>query len=274
MTNTSKVVIDASSTGLGMFFRKAWRYRSVLLTLAKRDLKIKYANSVLGVAWTMLQPLTGLLIFTFFFNLVINIEVPGGDYALFAFSGMTAWYFFSYIMYQSGSSFIQGQELMKKIYFPKILLPLSKVLVGFVELALSLFVLFVLMAVKQIWPTWHIVYLPLFVIANMIVGLSISLWLATLTIQYRDLHHILPYLVNFGIWLTPVFYPSTLIPDKYSHFLYFNPMAGVIEGYRFALLPDYPFDLHYLWGIGISAVLFILGILFLRKVEDGITDTI
>lgn len=274
MSNPVKVVINEDSDTLSAFLKKIWQHRSLIVTLAKRDLKIKYAQTYLGAAWTILQPVTGLLIFTFFFNNVIKIDVPGGDYALFAFSGMTSWYFFSYIIYQSGNSLIQGQELMKKVYFPKLILPLSKVLVGFVDFGLSFIVLLILMMIKGILPGWQIIFLPLFIVLNVIVGLSISLWMTTLSIQYRDLQHILPYLVNFGIWLTPVFYPSTILPANTAYLLKYNPMAGIIEGFRYCLLPGYTFDMGYFIGIGISLVVFVLAILFFKRVEDRIIHLI
>ncbi len=267
-------IIDSGPDSFRVYLKNLWDYRLFILTLAQRDLKIKYAQTYLGAIWAILQPLTGLFIFTYFFSKVIKLDIPGVDYALFAFSGMTSWYFFSFILSQAGSSLQQGQDLMKKNYFPKLALPLSKVLVGLVDFSLAFVVLLGLMLVKGVVPEWKILFLPLFIFLNIVVGLSVSLWLAALSVQYRDLQHIIPYLANFGIWLTPVFYPTTILPSTASYILKYNPMAGIIEGFRFALLPGYGFDMGYLIGIGISVVLFVGALLFFRHIEDKVSYSI
>lgn len=268
-------VYSSEPDSLKDYFVRVWNYRSMLLILAKRDLKIKYAQTALGLVWTIIQPLTGLLIFTFFFNEVIKLPgIPESGYAVFAFTGMTSWYFFSFLVYQASTSLINDQDLAQKIFFPKIILPLSKVLVGLVDFAVSLGLLFILLLIKGIAPGWQILLLPLFILLNIAVGLSVSIWLSALTIRYRDLHHIVPYVVNFGIWLTPVFFPATLIPDKYSALLYLNPMAGVVEGFRWSIWEHTDFNPMYFIGIGISLLFLVVGVLYFKKVEDEMIDII
>ena len=270
-----KTLISSEKDSLKVYLQKIWLHKSLILTLAKRDLKVKYAQTSLGLLWTAIQPLTGLLIFTLFFNKVMQIDdIPESGYAVFAFTGMTSWYFFSYLVYQSSTSLLQNQELMKKIYFPKLILPISKVLVGLVDFGISMILLVLIMMFNGILPSWHLVFLPFFILLNILVGLSVSIWLSALTVKKRDLQHIVPYLMNFGIWLTPVFFPATLIPEKYRSLLYLNPMAGIVEGFRWCIWEYGEFDIYYIIGIFLSILLSISGIWYFRKVEDQIVDYI
>ena len=270
-----KTVYSAERESIGTYFKKIWTYRLFIIVLAKRDLKIKYAQTSLGLVWTIIQPITGLAIFYLFFHLLVALpNVPDTGYAVFAFSGMTAWYFFSYIVYQASTSLINTQDLAQRIYFPKIILPLSKVLVGLVDLGISLVILFVLMLIKGITPGWQTLLLPVFVVMNIIVGLSVAIWLSALTVRYRDLQHIVPYIVNFGIWLTPVFFPATLIPDKFSWFLYLNPMAGIVEGYRWCIWQYDGFSFMYFTGLALATVVLLFGVYFFKQTEDEMVDVI
>jgi len=222
----------------------------------------------------MIQPLTGLLIFTFFFNYVVKVDTGGIPYPLFAFSGMISWYFFSSLMAQSGTSLMQSQYLIRKIYFPKLILPISKSLTCFAEFGISLLLLFAIMIITGYYPSINILFLPFFILLNLITGLAIGLWLSALTIRYRDFYHIIPYLINFGIWLTPVFYPATLIPHKIQFLIYFNPMAGIISGFRWSLLGGAPPSVNYLFSFAFVIIIFITGLYYFRKMETKIADLV
>jgi lipopolysaccharide transport system permease protein len=270
-----KTVYSAEQDSIGTYLGKVWMYRSFILVLAKRDIKIKYAQTALGLLWTIIQPLTGLAIFYLFFHLLVALpEIPDSGYAIFAFSGMTAWYFFSYIVYQASTSLINAQDLAQRIYFPKIILPISKVLVGLVDLGIALAILLVLMLILGVYPGGEVLLLPLFILLNAIVGLAVAVWLAALTVRFRDLQHIVPYIVNFGIWLTPVFFPATLIPEKFQWFLFLNPMAGIVEGYRWCIWQYDAFSVMYVVGLGVAFVLFIAGLFFFKRTEDEMIDVI
>ena len=257
-----------------VYLQRCWDYRYLLWGLAKRDLKAKYAQTVLGIAWSLLKPLTGLVIFTLFFDKLIKIDTQEIPYPVFAFTGMTAWYFFTYIISAGGTSLMESQDLLKKVYFPKLIMPISKVLVGFLDFVLSFLLLILLMVFTGHGLRWQIVFLPLFIVLNMITGLSIGIWLSALTIRYRDFYHIIPYLVNFSIWLTPVFYPGTLLPEQYSWALYINPMAGVIAGFRWALLGDIFPDVYYLVSFFIVVALLVSGFFYFKFIEKEIADLI
>lgn len=257
------------------YLQKVWKFRFMILLLARRDLKIKYARTSLGLIWSVVQPMTGLVIFYLFFNYLIAVpSIPDCGYTVFAFSGMTAWYFFSYIVYQGSNALIQGQELSQKIYFPRIALPISKVMVGSVDLLVALLLLLIVMLILSVPLSWHLMFLPLFVLINAAVGLSIAIWISALTVKHRDLQHIVPYIVNFGIWLTPVFFPASIVPGNFSWMLYLNPMSGVIEGFRWCLWGHTGFLPEYFTGIGISLIVLVAGIIRFNRTENNMMDII
>lgn len=249
-------------------------YRNILFTLSVRDIKAKYSQTFLGILWSVLQPLTGLLIFTIFFAKLIKVDTHGIPYPLFAFTGMIAWYFFVFIVNQGGMSLVDSEYLLKKIYFPRLILPISKVLVGLVDFGISVILLLVIMIISGHLPKLTLVYFPIFLGLTILSGLSVAIWLSALTIRFRDFQHIIPYLVNFGIWMTPVFYPTTLIPQKYQFVLYLNPMAGIIGGFRWCLLGDVRPPIQYLVGIIIMVLVFITGLIYFDRIEREIVDLI
>lgn len=267
-------VIDAKSENPWTYLKKVWEYRAMILSFAKRDIKIKYSQTVLGILWSVIQPLTGLVVFTFFFDKLIKLDTLDTPYALFAFSGMISWYFFSYIVHSSHEALLVNQEIIKKIYFPKLILPLSKVLVGLVDFLIS-FALFIIFALFfKVIPSWTCLLFPIFLILNIVVGLSISIWLSAMTVRYRDFYHIVPYLINFSIWLTPVFYPATLLPADYNWLLYLNPMAAVIAGFRWSLLGGDMPSVYYLISFVPMFLLLFLGIRYFIKIEQNIADVL
>jgi lipopolysaccharide transport system permease protein len=267
-------IIEPAKKPVLTIVRQIYQFRSILYTLAKRDVKAKYTQTVLGILWSVIQPLTGLLIFTIFFDKLIKVDTNNIPYPLFAFSGMVAWYFYTFIVNQGGTSLVDSQYLLKKFYFPRLILPLSKVLVGLVDFGISVILLIILMIILGGMPSFLILLFPVFLLLAVLTGLSIAIWLSALTIRYRDLQHIIPYLINFSIWLTPVFYPSTLVPESYHFILYLNPMAGIIAGFRWCLLGDLIPSINYLWGILPVIFIFISGIYYFIKIEREIVDII
>ncbi|MBT4732505.1 ABC transporter permease [Candidatus Woesearchaeota archaeon] len=267
-------IIEPAKKPVLTIVRQIYQFRSILFTLAKRDVKAKYTQTVLGLLWSVIQPLTGLLIFTIFFDKLIKVDTNNIPYPLFAFSGMVAWYFYTFIVNQGGTSLVDSQYLLKKFYFPRLILPLSKVLVGLVDFGISVILLIILMIILGGMPSFLILLFPVFLLLAVLTGLSIAIWLSALTIRYRDLQHIIPYLINFSIWLTPVFYPSTLVPESYHFILYLNPMAGIIAGFRWCLLGDLIPSINYLWGILPVIFIFISGIYYFIKIEREIVDII
>jgi lipopolysaccharide transport system permease protein len=275
MNTVDQVTIINGRRGGGFdYLRKVWKYRFIAVAVARRDLKIRYSQALLGFVWAVIQPLTGLVIFTVFFERLIKIKAPDMPYPLFAFSGMAPWFFFSHIVHNAGVSLVESRDLIRKVYFPRILLPIAKALVGLVELGVSLILLIALMLLLRRSTNWSIVLLPLFALLNIGVGLSVAIWLSALTIRYRDFHHIIPYLVSFGIWLTPVFYPVTLIPPRLEWLAYWNPMAATIAGFRWSLGGGAALDGRYLVSFLPTAGLLVSGFTYFRRIENEIADHI
>lgn len=271
----SQTLLTSKGEKFSQYLHKVYQYRALAITFARRDIKVQYAQTALGFLWSVIQPLTSLLVWTFFFDKLIDVNTGEIPYPLFAFTGMTAWYFFVHIFSHAGTSLVNSQDLIRKIYFPRIILPLSKVLVGMVEFSISLALLFIIMLLMGVKPTANLVYLPIFIFFNIVTGLAFGIWLSALTIRYRDFQHIIPYFVNLGIWLTPVFYPSTLIPAKYSFFIYINPMAAVIAGYRWVLFGHAQIakiSPYYFFAFIPVILLLVTGFIYFRKNEATIAD--
>lgn len=269
-----ETVFEGGTEPLGRYLGRVWKARRLILTLAWRDVRITYAQTFLGILWAAIQPLTGLFIFTLFFSWMLKMDTGNVPYPLFAFTGLMSWYLFSALLRNAGTALISSQDLIRNLNFPRIILPLSKAFSSLPEFGISLVILLVMMLVLGHYPGWQIIFLPIFLLLNVFTALSIGIWLSALTLRYRDFQHIIPYILNFGIWLTPVFYPTTLIPEQYSYVLYFNPMAGIVQGFRWCLLggdmPSPMFGFSFLAVI----VLFFSGILYFRRVERMVTDLV
>lgn len=267
-----KTVITAENDSLVEYLANAWKHRNLVLTLAKRDIKIKYAQTAIGVGWSVIQPLTAVIVFTLFFGVILDMETAD-PYPLYVLSGIACWNLFNYIFSQGSTSLMNSQDLIRKLSFPKIVLPASKVLVGLVEFGVVMLLLIPLFIWYGTPVLPNLVLLPVVVFFLCVFALGASLVLAGATLRNRDLHHITPFLVNFGIWFTPVFYPISLIPDAYADFLYLNPMASLIEVFRWTLFGG-EVNLFAALGVLISVIFLVLGVIYFRYVEDQIADKV
>ena len=253
------------------YLKEVMQARNLILSFALRDLRIQYAQTYLGIFWSLIQPLTGLIIFNFFFQRVIplHLNVP---YAVFAFTGILGWFYFTALVGQVGVVLMLNQALIKKIQFPRLVLPLSKALVGLVEFSISLALLLIMLLVFGIGISSKIIFLPLVILANIVSGLSVGIWLSALTIRFRDLHHFIPFLIGFGIWLTPVFYPTTMVPENYKWIYYLHPVANVIALYRWIFI-GLPVNF---WQVGcslaIATIMLIAGLFFFIRNEKFMAD--
>lgn len=269
----TRTIKASSLNNRSLHLKKVWQYRALLLAFAVRDIRTQYAQTRLGILWSFIQAITAALIINLFFGLLIKLQITGIPYIVYAFPGMMAWYYFSYIVNYSGTSLVQSQHIIKKVYFPKLILPLYKTIVGLIDFFIW-FILLLIMLVYYSHPlSINILFMPLCILFNIITGLSIAIWLSALTVRYRDIFHIIPYLVGFGIFVTPVFYETTMIPQAYHYLVYINPMAGVIAFYRWCLF-DMSLSVNYLWGLIPTFVLFVSGIYYFRSVEGKMADEI
>ena len=273
-----KTVVDADKQKLSLNLRELFQYRDLFVILAYRDLRVRYAQTFLGFFWAFLQPAATLLIFTVVFGKAVKVDTGGVPYPLFAIAGMTAWTYFAFVMNQSGNSIIGAQEMVKKIYFPRLVIPLSKAVVGFVDFAIAFLFLAVLLVVYSFVPSANILYLPIFILLTIISALAVGIWLSALTIRYRDFQHVVPFLVQFGLYATPTAYPAETIinnlPDWAVFLYYMNPMAGVVEGFRWSILGGAaPSDYAYVSFVLIG-ILFMSALFYFRKVERVMADIV
>jgi lipopolysaccharide transport system permease protein len=270
----SKLVIDPRERSIWFNGKELFAYRDLFLILAYRDLRVRYAQTFLGVLWAVLQPLCTLLIFSLVFGRAMQVNTGGVPYPVFAMCGMCAWSYFAFVMSQAGNSIIGAQGMIQKIYFPRLIIPLSKAVVGFVDFVISFIFVLGLAAWFGVVPSGNIVFLPLFILLTIITALSVGIWLSALTIRYRDFQHIVPFLVQIGLYATPIAYPNSLIPERFQLLVHLNPMAGVVEGFRWSILGGQaPHPYAYL-SFGLALVLLLTGLLYFRKVERIMADIV
>ena len=269
-----KQIRAGSTLTASQYWSRLYSYRAMIYSFALREIKAQYSQTLLGILWAAVRPLLGLLIYTFFFHYLLKVDTGDLPYPLFALCGIMPWLYFTYLVGDAGVSVLQSTDLIKKVYFPKLILPLSKVLVGLVDFSIAFLVLMVLMLITGYLPTIKFVFFPIFIILNVVTGLSIGIWLSALTIRYRDFHQIIPFLIGFGIFLTPVFFPTTLIPAQFHFLIYINPMAGVIEGFRWCFFEGETLSLNYLIGFGPVTVLLITGFFYFKSIEGEMSDIV
>lgn len=255
---------------------EVWSYRELLYFLTWRDVVVRYKQAVLGVAWAVFQPLLTMVVFTLVFNQLLDVKSPDPSlpYAVFSLSGLLPWQFFSGAMSRASVSLVANSNLLTKVFFPRLVIPLSAVLAALVDLAISFIILLVMMAAYGIAPTWHIVFLPLFVLLAIITALAVSLWLSALDVLYRDVQYLVPFLVQLWMFLSPVIYPIDRIPPAFRSVFAINPMTGVIGGFRWALLGQ-QFPGGPLWiSIGVIVLLFGGGLFYFKRVERTLADVV
>lgn len=255
-------------------FKELKEYRDLFFSLAWRDVKVMYAQTVLGFSWAILQPLIQIILFTIIFGKVAKVSTGGIPYFLFSSVAVIPWIYMSQSMTLSSESLISGQHMLGKIYFPRLIFPMTPVLSRLINFGISLFIIFGVMLYYRVFPTWNLILLPLFVITMMLISSAAGLWLSTLAIRFRDIKHIMPFFVQMLMYTAPIVYSASSIPLKYRMFYSLNPIVGVIEGYRACLLGT-PVPWQYIWpGIVTAIVLFITGAFYFRRMERIFVDVI
>jgi lipopolysaccharide transport system permease protein len=270
MTPTKKITPNPDN--FMEYLKKIWDYKSLIWVFAVRDLKVKYAQTFLGLGWSILQPLTSILIYTFFFGYVLKWETEGLPFPLYVSSGLIGWNFFSYIIYQGSSSAQDAGNTIKKIYFPKSILPLSKVIVAMVELLLGALLLIPITIYYHVNISWNILLFPLAILFNTLCGLLPVFWIAVWAYKKRDLFHLLPYFVTFGIWLTPVFFSKSIYPNQVLFLVNINPMSNVIDMWRWMLFNYGCFNWNWLLSFLVVLVFTLIGMFVYNKKENEFSD--
>lgn len=253
-------------------FAELWHYRELLWILAKRDVQVRYKQTVLGILWAVIQPFAQMIIFTLLFARN-GFSTDGIVPQVFYFSGSICWLLFSSALTNSGNSLVNNQNLITKVYFPRLVMPIAACVTGLVDFAISFLLLVALMAWYHVVPTRAIVLLPVFVVLAVLASLSIGLWLSALNVQYRDVRYVLTFVVQFWFFATPVIYPASILKKHWERVVVsLNPMAGVVEGFRWTLFGRSPPG--YMIGISVIAIsaLLVGGLFYFRRLEKTFAD--
>lgn len=268
-------IIEASHSSIIPDFKELYRYKDLFITLTWRDFKVRYAQTTIGLLWALIQPVITLLILSLVFGKFVGVktDVP---YLLFAMTGLTVWTYFSFVISNAGASIIASQGMIKKIYFPRLIIPLSKAAVGLIDLGISLVIMIFLMFYYGIVPSSNVWLAPVFLFFGMLAALAVGIWLSAITVRYRDFQHVVPFMVQIGLYITPIAYPADFamqqLPKWAATVYYLNPIAGVVQGFRWSIFGgEAPGSLMYVSFVMIL-FLFISGLFYFKKVEGDMAD--
>jgi lipopolysaccharide transport system permease protein len=258
------------------YWLELWRYRELFMALARRDLSVRYKQTIVGVLWALIRPLLAVLVFTIIFGHIAKLpSTSTAPYAVMVFVGMLPWTFFASSLTDGSNSLINNSNLVSKIYFPRMILPSATLVVAFVDFLINFCILFVMMVWYRIVPGWHVLFLPVFMVLGCIASLGPSLWITALNVKYRDFRYVIPFIVQFGLYVSPVGFDSNIVPEQWRLLYSLNPMVGVIDGFRWSLLGG---SQLYISGFILSACVagFFLwfGISQFRKMEKKFADLI
>jgi lipopolysaccharide transport system permease protein len=269
------LVIDARESRLGNQFRDLWAYRELLYFLAWRDFKVRYKQTVLGAAWAIIQPLFTMVVFSIFFGYLGKIPSDGIPYPVFAYCALLPWSLFAHALNESSNSLVNNQGLITKVYFPRLIIPIAPLFVGLVDFVIAFVVLLGMMLFYGIVPGLPIFAAPLFVLMAVVTALAVGMWLSALNVQYRDVRYTIPFLTQLWLFATPVAYPSSLLPEPWRSLYGLNPMAGVVEGFRWALLgrTTAPGPLIAVSCLAVIALL-IGGLWYFNRMEQTFADVV
>jgi lipopolysaccharide transport system permease protein len=270
------VYIKPSRGLAALNLRDLWTYRELVYFMVWRDVKVKYKQTLLGMAWAVVQPVMTMLVFTFVFDRVANLPTDGVPYEVFSFTALLPWGLFVTALNQGSRSLVAHNNMVTKIYFPRLILPMASVLAGLVDFVIAFVILIGLMIYFQVTPAYHLLWtLPLFLLLALITALGVALWLSAINVKYRDVNHALPFLTQFWLFATPVAYSFSTLSQNWQVLLSLNPMTGVVNGFRWALLGSGSGPDLTLWiSVVISILIFISGLFYFRSMEKTFADTI
>lgn len=276
-TADDNILIIAPGLADKHYWRDLWRYRELFHVLAWRDITVRYKQTFIGIAWALLRPLLTMLVFTIVFSQIAKLPSEGGaPYALMVFAGLLPWQFFSTSLAESSNSLIDNSNLISKVYFPRMIVPTAAVVVCFVDFLISFLILIGLLLWYQYLPGWQILTLPIFIAMAFFTSLGPGLWITSLNVKFRDFRYVIPFIVQFGLYVSPVGFSSALVPEEWRLLYSLNPMVGVIEGFRWAILGKHSplYFPSFLLSIAIIIFFLWLGIRQFRQMEKRISDLI
>lgn len=276
LVNIPVVLIAPSTSRLALTLKELWEFRELLYFFVWRDVKVLYKQTAIGTAWAVIQPLLTMIIFTLVFDRFAKMPSDGLPYPIFVYAGLLPWIYFSKGLSQSTLSLVNNANLITKVYFPRLLLPISAILVGFVDFGISFVVLLGMLVWYGIIPNGNALYLPAFILLMTLTGLSVSLWLSALNVRYRDVGQAMPFLIQIWMFASPIAYPASVVPENWRLLYNLNPMAGVVEGFRWALLLGHqtPDVLAILIGTAVVLAFLFSGILFFKRMEETFADVV
>ncbi len=271
----TRLIIEAGR-GEQQYWKDLWRYRELFYFLAWRDILVRYKQTAIGIAWALIRPFLTMVVFTVVFGGIAKLPSGGVPYPILVFSAMLPWQFFANALSECSNSLIGNANLLSKVYFPRLIIPVSAVIVSFVDFLVSGMILLGLMAWYAFVPNWRILTLPLFIAIAFAAAMGAGLWLAALNVKYRDFRYVVPFIVQFGLYISPVGFSSSVVPPQWQLLYSLNPMVGVIDGFRWAILGGTT-TLNLL-GFGVSlglvVLLFLSGVWYFRRVERTFADVI
>jgi lipopolysaccharide transport system permease protein len=276
MSSSSHLLSIESGRADRQYWRDLWRYRELFYFLAWRDILVRYKQTTIGVAWALLRPFLTMIVFTVVFGTLAKLPTQGVPYPILVFAAMLPWQFFANSLSESSNSLISNANLLSKVYFPRLVLPTSAVIVSFIDFMISGIILLGLMAWYHFMPSWRMITLPFFILVAFGAAMGAGFWLSALNVKYRDFRYVVPFIIQFGLYISPVGFSSSIVPEQWRWLYYLNPMVGVIDGFRWAILGgDTPL---YLPGFGLSIVfvslLLISGVRYFRAYERSFADVI
>lgn len=251
-----------------------YSFRWVLVALSLRDIKLRYKQTALGIIWVVLQPLLTAALFTILFGRVLHLESDGVPYSVFAFSGLVPWLFFSGSLQRGSGSLISDTRLITKVYFPRVFIPLSACLGVLIDYCISLALVFVLLFYYHIPITAQVLFLPICTLVLVALSAGANFFFSSISVYFRDFKHIIPFFLQFWMYASPLVYSASAIPQKYKPLFFCNPMVGIIEGFRYALLGIEPFPESFMSGAALSIIILIFGLFFFQKMEPNFADVI
>lgn len=267
--------IQPSKGWVSLRLRELWEYRELLYFLTWRDIKVRYKQTALGAAWAIIQPFFTMVVFSLFFGKLAKMPSDGIPYPIFAYAALVPWAFFAGGLGQSSNSLVGSANLIKKIYFPRLAIPISTVLSEVVDFVLAFVVLLGMMLYFRIAPTPNVLYLPLFMLLALVTSLGVGLWLSAMNVQFRDVRYIVPFITQFWMFATPIAYPSSLLPQPWRTVYGINPMAGVVEGFRWALLgTNTPPGAMFGVSAAAAIVIMVSGAFYFRRMEKTFADIV
>ncbi|MCL5072370.1 MAG: ABC transporter permease [Actinobacteria bacterium] len=258
------------------YFKDLWRYRELFYFLSWRDILVRYKQTVIGVAWSIIRPVLTMIVFTIVFGRLAKLPSTDAPYPILVFTALLPWQFFSNALADSSNSLIANANMVSKIYFPKIIMPASSIIVALVDFIISFLLLGIVMVWYRYVPSWKIVFMPLFLLLAIILSLGVGFLLSALNVKYRDFRYIVPFIIQFGLYVSPVGFSSDIVPDKWRLLYSINPMVGVIDGFRWSIIgKGVNFYMPgFLLSIVLTIIIFIVGIFYFRKTEKTFADRI